>query len=430
VELKRHIGLLHACAIIIGNMAGMGIFITPTGILQGVGSVGLALIVWVVSGLFHLIFALCYAELGTALPHSGGDYIYTQRMLGPLAGFTNLYLVFFLDVASTALLAKTAALYVMQMMHKECYDWLLVMIGVLIHCNLCALNCRTVKGSAKMMVVFSSCKLLALLIIIIAGAVKLAKGNVSNFVDPFKGTVDSPGGIAVGFIAGFASYGGWSVSEKLSRELKNPKRDVPLSMLISITSMTTVYLIANVAYFSVLSPEQFLKSDAVALTFAELAIPSFVWVIPVAVALTVVGSLNAVYVDFSRFLFAGAKDGHFPEVVSYISVTYFTPLPATVIMCILGIAWTCATFLDIQDFIQMLGILAELRLILALTSVLILKYKHRELNKKSVVKVPIPVVLLGIAVCAAIIAFSIRQRPFTNGLGLGLCISAVPLYYI
>ena len=73
VVLKRHIKLIHAIAIIVGGVAGSGIFISPTGVTQHVGSVGASLVIWFVSGIMNLVLAMCYAELGTSLPIAGGD---------------------------------------------------------------------------------------------------------------------------------------------------------------------------------------------------------------------------------------------------------------------------------------------------------------------------------------------------------------------
>nr|XP_032659242.1 large neutral amino acids transporter small subunit 2 [Chelonoidis abingdonii] len=121
VGLKKEIGLVSACGIIVGNIIGSGIFVSPKGVLENAGSVGLALLVWIITGLITAVGALCYAELGVTIPKSGGDYSYVKDIFGGLAGFLRLWIaVLVIYPTNQAVIALTFANYVLHPLFPTC----------------------------------------------------------------------------------------------------------------------------------------------------------------------------------------------------------------------------------------------------------------------------------------------------------------------
>lgn len=131
VMLKRHITLVQAVALIVGGVAGTGIFIAPTGVTSSLGSAGLSLIVWSVAGAFNLLLALCYAELGTALPVAGGDYAYLHHILGPLPAFlclwTNSMLI---SPSNAALMGRTVSTYLFAIADIDCDPTVVALLSI------------------------------------------------------------------------------------------------------------------------------------------------------------------------------------------------------------------------------------------------------------------------------------------------------------
>ena len=138
IKLKKGINLFAGCAIIIGNIVGSGIFITSKGVLEQSGSPGIALVIWVVSGLISLIGAYCYTELGTLIQTSGGDYTYINESYGPLMSFLYIYMMVFVTFPCiNAIFGITVAVYTVKLFFVGCEapDYLIRVLSALAICK-------------------------------------------------------------------------------------------------------------------------------------------------------------------------------------------------------------------------------------------------------------------------------------------------------
>jgi amino acid permease len=133
VALQKNLTLFHACIFVLVNVTGTGIFVTPTGVTAGVGSVGATLLMWALCGIYNLSLALCYAELGTAFPVAGGDYVYIQQTLGYLPAFMCLYIYVFMGPVAVAVASRTVGEYLLPVFGMECHTALLITLAVFLN---------------------------------------------------------------------------------------------------------------------------------------------------------------------------------------------------------------------------------------------------------------------------------------------------------
>lgn len=204
---------------------------------------------------------------GTMIPKSGGDYAYINEAFGPLPAFLYLWAALLVIMpAGNAITSLTFANYILQPFWPECDPPIQAvrLLAAAVISLLTAVNCYNVKSATKVQDIFTATKVFALIIIIVAGAVWLALGYVENLGHPMDNTNFNPGRLALSFYSGIFSYAGWNYLNFVTEEIKEPNKNLPRAIYISLPSVTIIYLLANVAYFSVLNTTEVLASSAVA----------------------------------------------------------------------------------------------------------------------------------------------------------------------
>lgn len=271
-----------------------------------------------------MIGALCYAELGTAIPKSGGDYAYINEASGPLPAFLYLWDAMLFFVPSTnAIMGLTFASYVLQpFFTDDCKipQIALQLLAAAAICFLTVLNCYDVKSTTKMQNLKMFTKIGALVIIILAGVVWMCMGHAENFARPFEDTQTDPGKLSVAFYSGIFSYAGWNYLNFMTEELRDPYKNLPRAVYISLPLVTGSYVLANMAYLAVLTPPQMIASEAIAVSFGNKILGVMSWTIPVMVAISAFGGLSVHIMTSSRMCFVGTRIGHMPAFLSHINI--------------------------------------------------------------------------------------------------------------
>ncbi|XP_049773760.1 large neutral amino acids transporter small subunit 1 [Schistocerca cancellata] len=428
VVLKRKITLFNGVAIIVGTIIGSGIFVSPAGVYKETRSVGMSIVVWLASGLFSALGALCYAELGTCVRRAGGDYGYIREAFGPLPAFLSLWVqLLVLRPATQAIVALTFAHYATAPFFTEVAppsDAVRLLAAVCL-CLLTAVNCMSVRWAMRIQDIFTVAKLAALAAIIVAGIVHIGSGHTEYFDNPMAGDY-SMGSLVLALYSGLFAFGGWNFLNFVTEELQDPYKNLPRAIWIAMPIVTLTYVLANLAYFAVVSPEEMLSSAAVAVSFGNRMFGAARWTVPVFVALSTFGGVNGILFTSGRLFRAGAAEGHLPVAFAFIHVRTCTPVPALLFTCLTSLMMLTTS--DVFVLINFFSLVLWLSVAACIAALLYLRRSQPQLARPIRVSLALPLLFL---LCCCFLVFVPIVVETTNTLiGLGISLSGIPVYYI
>uniref|UniRef100_A0A131YUX8 Amino acid transporter n=3 Tax=Rhipicephalus TaxID=34630 RepID=A0A131YUX8_RHIAP len=427
VCLKPKMSLLNGITVIVGSIIGSGIFVSPRGVLANTGSVGASLIVWVVCGIFSMIGAYCYAELGCMITKTGADYAYIMEAFGPFVAFLRLWVeCMIVRPCSQAIVALTFSFYVLRPIFPDCEppDPAVRALAFVCIALLTFVNCWDVKWSTRVQDFFTYGKLIALATIIITGVVQLCYGHTEHF--NFENTETDVTKIALSFYSGLFAYNGWNYLNFVIEELKDPHRNLPLAIFISCILVMVVYTLSIVAFHTTLSVQEVLGAEAVAVTFAEKLYGYMAWIVPVFVALSTFGGVNGILFTSSRLFYAGAEQGQMPRLLCMISINRLTPSPAVLAMCLLSLVYLCSS--DIFALINYVGFATWLAIGLAVATLPYFRWKAPNLKRPIKVNLIWPIIYLIATVFITIVPMI--AEPVQTGFGALIIATGAPVYFI
>ena len=441
IQIKPRIGLVQAIAIVVGGIIGSGIFITPGYVLKNAGSMGETLLVWTFGGVLSLFGGLCFCELGTFINKSGGDFIYLNLAFGRFIAFLYSWInVWFLDPGCLALLSLTFAVYVTEPFFPReaaagtsdrsavCHPpvGLAKLLAACAICILTAVNCISIRWAARAQVLFMSCQLIAVASIVIVALVRLIAGNTTGFDQHvFEGSATAPGDVGHAFYSAMWAYDGWNDLNFITEEVKNPKKNFPRTIMISIPLVTLCYVMINLAYFNVLTKREILASDGVALTFASRLSPVFGAVMPIILSLSCFGSLNTSLLSSSRTMFAIAREKQLPSCLAMINRKSQAPIPAILMRAFLGLIMLFPA--NIENLINWLSFVSWLIYCAVFIGLIWLRRKKAD-QRHFKVNIVIPVFMAGVSMYFTVIPFI--SNPIESVFGLSVILAGIPVYYL
>jgi APA family basic amino acid/polyamine antiporter len=453
----KAISRVDATALVVGSMIGSGIFIVSADILRQVDSAGLLLTVWAASGLVTLMGALSYGELAAMFPRAGGQYVYLREGISPLFGYLYGWTLFMViqtgTIAAVAVaFARFTAVFVPDLSPE-------VFLGTTINLGsgpievglspqrifavasvvvLTWINVRGVRTAALIQTTLTTVKTAALIGLIVLG-ITIGRDPVAAAAN-FGSAFGPPGGftlallpvIAAAMVGSLFSMDAWNNVTFASGELKEPAKDLPFAMSGGVLIVTVLYMLANVAYLSVLSvPEiQGAPEDRVATAALQAMLgDAGLYLMAGAIMISTFGCNNGLILSGARVYYAMARDDLFFRRAGELHPTYRTPAFALVAQAV----WTSllclsGTYAELLNYV----IFAAL-LFFMLTTVGLFLLRIRRPDAERPVKavgypwVPGVYVLLTGLLCLNLLVQPRQQR--YAGLGLIIIAVGVPVYY-
>jgi APA family basic amino acid/polyamine antiporter len=427
--LVRGIGLKSAIALVIANIIGAGIF-TSTGFQAGtLGHPGYIFLVWIVGGVLALCGALCYAELGAAMPRAGGEYVYLREAYGPSFGFMSAFVSLLAGFAAPVASAlKSLVLYLAYFFpwlspspvllgFIDVQDWIAVGFAWL----LVAIHLRGVRGGIRFNDWITLFKVTGIIGIIVAAAL-IGKGQISHFthVSASYHTMDQAdkfGAFANCLIFVMFCYSGWNAAAYVAGEIREPKKNLPRSLTIGTVIVVVLYLALNAVYFYGADVDALANKAEVGLISSEALFGGAgATLVTLVLSISLLASASAMTIAGPRVYYALGRD--FPPFRIFGTTRESTGAPAASLV-LQGITTTGMILSGTVDQIQQyIGFTLTLFASLGVTCVIVMRVTRPDLPRPfRTWGYPItPLLFLAVSVWAMV--WNFRGRPVESILAL------------
>ncbi|MDE3125296.1 MAG: amino acid permease [Bacteroidota bacterium] len=456
-SFKPTLGLLDATMIVAGSMIGSGIFIVSADITRNVGSAGWLILVWLLTGIMTLIAAVSYGELSGMFPKAGGQYVYLKEAYNPLVGF--LYGWSFFAIIQTGTIAAVGvafAKFTAYLIPQVGDDIVLFSVGALhispaqilaiaIIILLTYINTKGIKSGKLIQTTFTLTKLLSLFGLIIFGwiafqpevwhknwsenAWHLQHLNKDGTFQSY-GIAAAMGAIAAAMVGSIFSSDAWNNVTFIAGEIKNPKRNIGLSLFFGTLLVSIVYISTNLVYTGLL-PIQSIASaanDRVAVAASHVIFGNIgTIIIAVMIMISTFGCNNGLILAGARVYYTMANDGLFFKKTAQLNKRA-VPEFALWIQCAMA-ALLCLSG-KYGDLLDMVSFVVVIFYVLTIIGIFILRKKmpaaERPYRAFGYPILPALYIILGVSFCTLLIMY----KPEYTLYGLIFALLGIPLYYL
>lgn len=424
--LKREIGLLEAITIVIGVVIGSGIFFKASSVFKNAGTPMLGISAWVIGGLITIASALTVAEIASAIPKTGGVFVYLKELYGEKWAFLfgwmqSLIYVPGVAAALSIVFVTQATFFVPSMtpiMQKALAIFMLFFVM--------GINILSTKLGSKVQVIATFGKLIPIFLIITFG---LINGTAQDFAVPVSAVSTGAAGFGAAIIGTLWAYDGWINVGNMAGELKDAKRDLPKSIIIGLGATIIVYILINIAIVNIMPVAEVIgsskpASDAAVILFGDTGAA----IIAAGIMVSIFGALNGYLMTGVRIPFAMAQDNlfPFPKLFGKVNEKFETPINTfafeVIIASLYVLSGSFDTLTNLAVFVMWIFF------VMCVAGIFILRSKHKHLETSY--KVPLyPIVpIIGIIGGIYILVSTFITDSANAIYGIGITLIGLPVY--
>ena len=440
-HLRRELGLFSGVSLVAGLTIGSGIYYLGNYVLQRTNmSLGMALICWIVGGVVSILGGLCFAELGAEMPVTGGLTTYLSKAYHPALGFVNGFSAFLLTASgSIAALALAAGNAVNGMAGGVLSLWTVKCVAIGLIVLFTVLNLRGIKGAAIFQNLSMIVRFLPLALVIVLG---LLFGQQNPDLSPTTAFTEGQSVTAASVIkmVGFATfaslwaYEGWTELNIVAGEMKRPRKDIPLAIILSMGAITLIYTLFNLAIYRILPHSEIVsvieanEDSYLGQIAAERIMGSAgKWIVLIGMFAGIVGIVNGDVMVFPRTYYAMAKGGFFFRKMGEINEK---GVPQNAILASSGMAVLLVLFNSLQELTDWLITVTALINLLAIVAVLVFRIRYPDMERPYKVWGGVTVIVLAIVCFVILLVNNFISDPVTSLKGLGIIAACIPFYFL
>lgn len=425
--IQKNIGFFPALALVMGTVIGSGVFFKVSNITEVTGTPGMTLLVWLLGGVITICAGLTVAELAAAIPRNGGLTTYIEytygKFSGFLAGWAQSFIYFPAMIAAQAIVFSEQ---VLNLLHLK--DGWIVPVAFIAVASIYLINIIGSKTGGILQSVTLVVKLIPLIVIIIFGLINTGDVEVSLAPNTGDTGINFFTAIGAGLLATMFAYDGWIHVGNIAGEMKNPKRDLPLAIVLGLGLVTVIYLLIN-ATFLYTMPIEDLKGNLSAATDASEMLLGDMGgkLVTIGILISVYGALNGYTMTGMRLPYAMAEKNILPFKESFMKVTnagipWFSGLVQVIIGAIM------ITSRSFDAITNMLVFVIWAFYVMAFYAVFVLRKRESELERPY--KVPLYPVIPAIAIIAGVFVMvnTLFTQPVLAIVGIIITLLGIPIY--